>query len=91
MAFEDPEGAKVPTAKLIAPIATHYSKSTIAPAMKLVCLQPSLQQKHWSKTFVLSLWEATLTWLHHATNNVVHRRSNNNSDCVHTSGTWRLH
>ncbi len=32
--------------------------STIAPAMKLVCLRPPPQQMHWSKTFVSSRREA---------------------------------
>jgi hypothetical protein len=37
--FDDHEGAKVPTVKLIAPIAIlHHCKSAIAPAMKLVCM-----------------------------------------------------
>jgi hypothetical protein len=49
--FDNREGAKVPMVKLIAPIAIpHHCKSAIALAMKLVCLQPPLQQMQWSKT-----------------------------------------
>jgi hypothetical protein len=60
MTFDNREGNKVPTVKLIAPIAIpHNCKSTIVPAMKLVCLRPPLQQMHWSKTFVSSSQEAT--------------------------------
>jgi hypothetical protein len=37
--FDDREGAKAPTVRLIAPIAIlHHCKSAIVPVMKLVCL-----------------------------------------------------
>jgi hypothetical protein len=49
------------------------------PAMKLFSLQLPLQQMHWPKTFVLSLREATSTWLRCATINIVDYRSDNNN------------
>jgi hypothetical protein len=56
MTFGNREGAKAPTVKFITPIVIlHHCKSAIAPVMKLVCLQPPLQQTRWSKTFVSSL------------------------------------
>jgi hypothetical protein len=80
MTYDDCKDAKAPAVKFIVPIAIlHYFKSAIAPAMKLVSLQLPLQQMHRSKTFVLSLREATPTWLHHTTNNVDHCRSNKNN------------
>jgi hypothetical protein len=88
--FDDRDGVKAPAVKLIAPIAIlHHCKSATAPATKLVCLRPPLQQILWSKTFMLSLQKATSTRLYRVTNNVVYCRSNNNNNCVHTSGTWR--
>jgi hypothetical protein len=80
MTYDDCKDTKTPAIQFIVPIAILYHfKSTIAPAMKLVSLQPPLQQMRQSKTFVWSLQEATPTWLHHMTNNVDLCRSNNNS------------
>jgi hypothetical protein len=90
MTFDDREGAKAPTVRLIATITIlHHRKSAIVPAMKLVCLRPPLQHMHWSKTLMSSSRQATPTRLHRATNNIVHCRSNNNNYCVRTSGTCR--
>ena len=81
MTFDDREGTKAPRVKLIAPIAILYHlKSAIVPAMKLVCLQPPLQQTHWSKTFVLSSRKAMPTRLHQTTINFFDHRSNNNEN-----------
>jgi hypothetical protein len=64
--FENCKGAKVPAVRSLI-----IAISIIAPAMKLVPLQPPLQQMHWSKTFKLSLREAMLTWLRRVTINFV--------------------
>ncbi len=85
MTFDNHEDAKMLIIKLIAPITIlHHCKSAIATGMKLVCLQLPSQQMCRSKTFVSSLREATSTWLHCMTNNVVHCRSYNNSNSVCT-------
>jgi hypothetical protein len=80
--FNDREGAKAPTVKLIALITTpnHCHGAQKAPVMKLVSLRLSLQQMHWSKTFVSSLREAILIRLRHVTINFVDCRSNNNEN-----------
>jgi hypothetical protein len=89
--FDDCEGNKAPMVELIALIAIlHHCKSTIALATILVSLQPPSQQMGQSKTFILSSWEATLPWLCHTTNNVVHCTSNNNNKCVDTSGKFMI-
>jgi hypothetical protein len=79
--FDNCEDVKVSAVKLIAPIAIlHHCKSAIAPVMKLVSLRPLLQQMRRSKTFVSSSWEATSTWLCHATINFVYCRRDNNEN-----------